>query len=241
MTARKILFQFPGQGSQYRGMGSDLVADFATAREVYERASTVLGYDLAKLSAEQGIVVRRARAGETLKTLDGQTRSLVAEDLLITSGGRAVAIAGVMGGEDSGVGGDTRAVFLESAAFAATGIRRTSTRLGLRTDASTRYEKALDPTLADLNRLAALIAENPDLTRLVRSPIFSTGDQMRAMRAVLDKAGISGLVANLVFVTVRNRRLFALPGIAAAFRKLVARYGGETSAEVTSAEPLSPC
>ena len=52
MTARKILFQFPGQGSQYRGMGSDLVADFATAREVYERASTVLGYDLAKLSAE---------------------------------------------------------------------------------------------------------------------------------------------------------------------------------------------
>jgi F-type H+-transporting ATPase subunit delta len=97
----------------------------------------------------------------------------------------------------------------------------------------------LDPTLADLNRLAALIAESPDLTRLVRSPIFSTEDQMRAMRAVLDKAGISGLVANLVFVAIRNRRLFAVPGIAAAFRKLVARYRGETTAEVTSAEPLA--
>jgi F-type H+-transporting ATPase subunit delta len=106
-------------------------------------------------------------------------------------------------------------------------------------DLATGERDMLDPTLADLNRLAALIAESPDLTRLVRSPIFSTEDQMRAMRAVLDKAGISGLVANLVFVTVRNRRLFALPGIAAAFRKLAARYRGETSAEVTSAEPLS--
>ncbi len=98
---------------------------------------------------------------------------------------------------------------------------------------------ALDPTLADLNKLDALIGGSPDLTRLVESPIFSTGDQMRAMRAVLDKAGISGLVANLVFVTVRNRRLFILPKVAAAFRQIVARYRGETTAEVTSAEPLS--
>lgn len=52
MTADKILFQFPGQGSQYRGMGSDLVADFAIARDVYQRASEVLGYDLASLSFE---------------------------------------------------------------------------------------------------------------------------------------------------------------------------------------------
>ena len=52
MTAAKILFQFPGQGSQYRGMGSDLAAEFPVAREVYERASTVLGYDLARLSFE---------------------------------------------------------------------------------------------------------------------------------------------------------------------------------------------
>jgi F-type H+-transporting ATPase subunit delta len=106
-------------------------------------------------------------------------------------------------------------------------------------DLATGEREMLDPTLADLNRLATLIAENHDLTRLVRSPIFSTEDQMRAMRAVLDKAGISGLVANLVFVAIRNRRLFAVPVIAGSFRKLVARYRGETTAEVTSAEPLS--
>ncbi len=98
---------------------------------------------------------------------------------------------------------------------------------------------ALDPTLADLNHIDALIAGSPELTRLVRSPIFSADEQMRAMRAILAQAEISGLVANLVYVTVRNRRLFTLPKIAAAFRQLVARYRGETSAEVTSAEPLS--
>ena len=52
MTDRKILFQFPGQGSQYRGMGSDIVSEFAVARAVYEQASDVLGYDLAELSFE---------------------------------------------------------------------------------------------------------------------------------------------------------------------------------------------
>jgi F-type H+-transporting ATPase subunit delta len=106
-------------------------------------------------------------------------------------------------------------------------------------DLATGEREMLDPTLADLNRIAAMVAESSDLTRLVRSPIFSTEDQMRAMRALLDKAGIAGLVANLIFVTIQNRRLFALPGIAAAFRQIVARYRGETTAEVTSAEPLS--
>lgn len=106
-------------------------------------------------------------------------------------------------------------------------------------DLATGERDMLDPTLADLDRLAGLLAESPDLRRLVRSPIFSADDQMRAMRTVLERAGITGLVANLVFVAIRNRRLFALPAIATAFRRLVARYRGETAAEVTSAEPLS--
>ena len=106
-------------------------------------------------------------------------------------------------------------------------------------DLATSERDLLDPTLSDLQRLEALIAESPDLTRLVRSPIFSADEQLRAMRAILDKAGIAGLVANLVFVAIRNRRLFAVPRIAAAFRQLVARYRGEMTAEVTSAEALS--
>ena len=105
-------------------------------------------FDLGTLAAD-GIVVRRARNGETMKTLDGQPRSLVGGDLLITSGGKPVAIAGVMGGEESGVTANTKTLFLEAAAFHATSIRRTSTRLALRTDASTRYEKALDPAFAE--------------------------------------------------------------------------------------------
>ena len=94
-----------------------------------------------------GIVVRPAAEGESMQTLDGVDRALTADDLLITSGGRAVALAGVMGGEGSKVQGDTGALLLEVATFAPTPIRRTSTRLGLRTDSSARFEKALDPTL----------------------------------------------------------------------------------------------
>ena len=94
-----------------------------------------------------GILVRPAAEGESMQTLDGVDRALTPEDLLITSGGRAVALAGVMGGEGSKVQGDTGALLLEVATFAPTPIRRTSTRLGLRTDSSARFEKSLDPTL----------------------------------------------------------------------------------------------
>jgi phenylalanyl-tRNA synthetase beta chain len=94
-----------------------------------------------------GIVVRAAEAGERMQTLDGVERALTVDDLLITSGGEAVALAGVMGGEGSKVQGSTGQLLLEVATFAPTLIRRTSTRLGLRTDSSARFEKALDPTL----------------------------------------------------------------------------------------------
>lgn len=103
-------------------------------------------FDRARLSPE-GIVVRAARAGETLTTLDGVERKLLESDLLICSGPEPVALAGVMGGEGSKVEGATDALLLEVAAFAPAGVRRTSARLGLRTDASARFEKSLDPHL----------------------------------------------------------------------------------------------
>ncbi|MCC6671717.1 MAG: phenylalanine--tRNA ligase subunit beta [Planctomycetes bacterium] len=117
-------------------------------------------FDLRMLSP-QGVHVRRARPGETMHTLDGQERRLEPVDLLITSGGEAVALAGVMGGARSAVADDTSTIFLESATFHPTRIRRTSTRLGLRTEASSRYEKALDPALAEdaVHRMAELLAE----------------------------------------------------------------------------------
>ncbi len=100
-------------------------------------------------------------------------------------------------------------------------------------------DKELVAIETDLGNFAALLDESPDLKRLVRSPVFSAGDQARAVAAVMDKAGIGGLVANLVKVAAGNRRLFIVPDIIAAFRRLLAKYRGEVSAEVTSAEPLS--
>lgn len=95
----------------------------------------------------RGIVVRDARDAETIQTLDGEERSLTRDDLLICAGETPVALAGIMGGEGSKVAEDTDALLLEVATFEATTVRRTSTRVGLRTDSSARFEKTLDPNL----------------------------------------------------------------------------------------------
>ena len=100
-------------------------------------------------------------------------------------------------------------------------------------------DKQLAAVEADLNQIAVLIDGSPDLRRLIRSPVFSAEDQARAMGAILAKAGIAGVAANFVRVVAANRRLFALPAMVAAFRRLAANQRGEVSAEVTSAEPLS--
>ncbi|MCA8977549.1 MAG: phenylalanine--tRNA ligase subunit beta [Planctomycetes bacterium] len=96
------------------------------------------------------IRIRRARDGEKIKTLDGVARKLTGEDLLICSGDQPEALAGVMGGAGTMVASDTTRLFLESANFRAATVRRTSMRLGLRTDASARFEKAQDPANAEL-------------------------------------------------------------------------------------------
>ncbi len=110
--------------------------------------SPLHGFDRRKL-ANGRIVVRRARPGEELRTLDGVVRRLVTDDLLITDGERAVALAAIMGGEDSEVTADTSEVLLEAANFEPLGILRTSERLALRTAGSNRWEKGVDPYLAE--------------------------------------------------------------------------------------------
>ena len=94
------------------------------------------------------IVVRRARDGEELRTLDGALRRLDPRDLVIADAGRAVAIAGIMGGEESEVSEETADVLLEAANFEPVTILKTSERLGLRTEGSNRWEKGVDPYLA---------------------------------------------------------------------------------------------
>ena len=94
------------------------------------------------------IGVRRAKTGEQLRTLDGQLRSLDRRDLVITDGERAIGIAGIMGGEETEVTESTTAVLLEAANFEAVGIMQSSERLRLRSEASNRWEKGVDPEAA---------------------------------------------------------------------------------------------
>ncbi|HEX7254859.1 MAG TPA: phenylalanine--tRNA ligase subunit beta [Gaiellaceae bacterium] len=109
--------------------------------------SPLHAFDQAKL-AEGRIVVRRAAPDEEIRTLDGQLRGLTPEDLVIADAVRPVAIAGIMGGEDSEVNEETTDVLLEAANFEPSGIQRSSERLGLRSEASGRWEKGIDPYLA---------------------------------------------------------------------------------------------
>jgi len=104
-------------------------------------------FDLAKLAGGR-IVVRRARPDETIRTLDGVERKLEPEDLMIADAERSVALAGIMGGEETEISDETTEVLLEAANFEPTGIFRTSERLRLRTEGSNRWEKGVDPYLA---------------------------------------------------------------------------------------------
>ena len=97
---------------------------------------------------------------------------------------------------------------------------------------------AIDAVKADLDRFEALIAESPDLARLVRSPVFSADEQLQALSAVLERTGIGGLAAKFLKLVTANRRLFAVRDMIRGFRELVARHKGEATAEVIVAEKL---
>ncbi len=99
--------------------------------------------------------------------------------------------------------------------------------------------KAVDQVQADLKAFEAMIASSPDLTRLVRSPVFSADEQAKALDAVLDKAAISGIAKNFLRVVAANRRLFAVDQIIRGFHAYVAKHKDEVTAQVTVAETLS--
>lgn len=114
----------------------------------------------------KNIEVGLAKNGDTYTTLDGTERTLTDEMLMIKNGDKYFGIAGVMGGLDSEILEDTTSTFLESATFQAGNIRRTAVKLGLRTEASARYEKSLDPNMTDtaIKRFVYLLRkENPEL------------------------------------------------------------------------------
>ncbi len=100
--------------------------------------------------------------------------------------------------------------------------------------------KSVSQVEADLGRFEDLLVGSDDLTRMIKSPVFSADEQYKAISAIVDKAKISGLVGNFLRVVARNRRLFAVPAMIKAFRRIAAEGRGEVAAEVTSAHPLTP-
>jgi phenylalanyl-tRNA synthetase beta chain len=130
----------------------------ATNYVMFELGNPLHAFDLDTL-AEKRMVVRRARAGETLRTLDGLERKLSPEMCVNADARRAVGIGGVMGGVETEISAGTRNLLLECAWFDPISVRLTSKRLGLRTEASQRFERGADPELAELasRRCAELI------------------------------------------------------------------------------------
>ncbi len=127
---------------------------------MYELGQPLHTFDYDRLG-EHRIVVRRARPGETMRTLDGVERKLTREMCVIADASRPVALGGLMGGEESEITSASRNILLESAWFEPASIRRTSKALGLRTEASVRFGRGADPEMAEpaSQRAAQLIVE----------------------------------------------------------------------------------
>src|ERR687884_1495295 len=131
----------------------------ATNYVMIETGQPIHAFDAAKV--RDGIVVRRARPGERMLLLDGKTRTLDEEMLVIADEERGLVIAGVMGAEEAEVGDESTDVLVEVATFAGRNILETSQRLGLRTDASGRFERGLDPNMVSyaMDRVVGLLSD----------------------------------------------------------------------------------
>jgi phenylalanyl-tRNA synthetase beta chain len=155
-------------------------------------------FDMNKLHG--GIVVRQAGAGETIKALDEQDYSLTADDLVIADKATALAIAGVMGGVDSGVTEQTTTVLVEAAYFAPTHIRRTARRLGITSDSSYRFERGVDPQ--------GVLAASAVATKLI---LEVAGGEAELEVLVAGKA--PKLTGEVVFDEARARALIGIPDL----------------------------
>ncbi|TCJ16736.1 phenylalanine--tRNA ligase subunit beta [Rubrobacter taiwanensis] len=163
----------------------------ATNYVMLETGQPIHAFDARRIVG--GIVVRRARPGERLALIDGSVRELDGEMLVIADEERGRAIAGVMGGEDSEVEEGTTDVLVEVATFAGRNILETSARLGLRTDASGRFERGLDPNMVGFarDRVVQLLAANcggwvaPDVLSHYPEPVEPRSVPLRPERAEL--------------------------------------------------------
>jgi phenylalanyl-tRNA synthetase beta chain len=184
----------------------------ATNFVMWELGQPLHAFDCDLLEGAK-IIVRRARPGEEITTIDEQPRILTQDDLAIANAEVPVAIAGVMGGYESEVHGGTTNVLLESAHFDATSVRLTAQRHGMQSEASYRFERIVDPsgTVAALDRVAALIVETaggavaPGVVDVYPRPVEPRQMTLRPERAnailgtALTPAEIAALLGRLGF------------------------------------------
>ena len=151
-------------------------------------------YDLDTIEGKE-IIVRRAAAGEKFVTLDGQERQLDENVLMICDAKKAVGIAGIMGGENSMITDHVTTMLFEAACFDGTNIRKSGKRIGLRTDASAKFEKGLDPNLAmeAMNRACQLI-EELGAGEVVGGVVDVYQKEMTGRRIAFDPDWINGLL-----------------------------------------------
>jgi phenylalanyl-tRNA synthetase beta chain len=169
------------------------------------------------LLAERRIVVRRARSGEKMRTLDGIERTLTPEMCVIADAAHAVAIAGVMGGAETEIHSATKTILLESAWFDPISIRRTSKALGLRTEASMRFERGADPEMAEMASrgcaeliqklgggevLAGVVDVYPGRTAPLAIEL-TRKEMLRVMGADVPDADVEAILSALGFAPVR--------------------------------------
>ena len=151
-------------------------------------------YDLDTIAGGQ-IVVRRAKENETFVTLDGQERKLDESVLMICDGEKSVGIAGIMGGENSMITDNVKTMLFEAACFDGTNIRKSSKRVGLRTDASGKFEKGLDPNNAQaaIDRACQLI-EEMGAGEVVGGMVDVYGKKKEPVRVPFDSEAINNLL-----------------------------------------------
>lgn len=127
---------------------------------MFEFGTPLHAFDLHKMGDK--VIIKKSDKGELFTTLDGTERELNGEELMIANGKENLCIAGVYGGLSSGISNESKAVFIESAVFDSTSVRKTSKVHGLQTDASFRFERGVDPTLTQtaMNRAISLILEH---------------------------------------------------------------------------------
>jgi phenylalanyl-tRNA synthetase beta chain len=199
-------------------------------------------YDLAKVGGET-IIVRAGKDGETMKSLDGETRKLDRETVVIADANRAIGLGGVIGGENSEISASTRNVLLECAWFNPTSIRRTARRLGIKTDASYRFERRVDAndTLAAVTLAADLIVglaggtpEVPTIDIVARE----IGPKTLTLRTSKLHEASAGAVGDGYALDLFRRLGFAAEAVHDGIRVTVPTYRGDIHEEMDLVEEV---